>query len=343
MRAKERTLLLLLALVAALSVGLLLLTRANVRAEQAASAAEEGTIPLSSFAVDDLTRIVYTYDGETLTLDYADGVWTLAEDPEYHISQSLCDTMAAALCALNAKRSLEAGTGEDYGTGTPLVTVTVTAAGETNTFYFGDTNGVTGDIYLQKEGDETIYTASSSKVACFEYRKAELFEPFDPAGLTRSALQEIEYEVADGDGSYSVRLVARSEPVTADDAAESASEAAESAADGEESTEYETVWRLADELSADLDSDALETLLSAFGSSVTGQITEPEALEDYGLDAPLVRVQATTEAGTTELAYAIGADGYYLQVAGDTSVYTVDGSTVEAFCQTAEQLKAGAE
>lgn len=338
MRAKQRTLLLLLALVAALSVGLLLLTRANVRAEQAASAAEEGTIPLSSFAVDDLTCIVYTYDGETLTLDYADGVWTLAEDPEYHISQSLCDTMAAALCALNAKRSLEAGTGEDYGTGTPLVTVTVTAAGETNTFYFGDTNGITGDIYLQKEGDEAVYTASASKVACFEYRKAELFEPFDPAGLTRSALQKIEYEVADEGGSFSVRLVARSEP-----AAESTAETAESATEGEESAEYETVWRLADEPNADLDEDALETLLSAFGIAVTGQITEPGALAGYGLDAPRVRVRAVTEQGETALVYGVGVDGYYVQVEGDPSVYTVDGSTVEAFCQTAEQLKADAE
>lgn len=333
MKAKQRTLLLLLALVAALSVGLLALTRANARAEQAASAAREGSIPLSSFAVDALSRIVYTYGGETLTLDYADGAWILADDPAYHISQSKCDTMAAALCALNAKRSLEAGAGEDYGTGTPLVTVSVTAAGETNTFRFGDVNGITGDIYLQKEGDEAVYTASASKAACFEYGKAALFEPFDPAGLTRSALQEIRYEAAEGGETFSVQLMARSEPAAADDAAERAAEEEESAA-------YETVWRLADEPEADLDSAALDALLSAFGTAVTGQITEPGALAAYGLDAPRVRVWAVTEQGETVLAYGVGVDGYYLQVEGDPSVYRVDGSTVEAFCRGKEALKA---
>ena len=37
--------------------------------------------------------------------------------------------------------------------------------------------------------------------------------------------------------------------------------------------------------------------------------------------------------------YAIGTDGYYMRVSGDDSVYTVDGQTVAALCQTAEQLK----
>jgi len=36
---------------------------------------------------------------------------------------------------------------------------------------------------------------------------------------------------------------------------------------------------------------------------------------------------------------AIGTDGYYMRVSGDDSVYTVDGQTVAALCQTAEQLK----
>ena len=91
---------------------------------------------LSSFAADDLTEIVVTYNGETNTLRSADGGWTLAEDPAYHLDETSCNTMRTALAALNAKRQLTEEPGEDYGFTADSLTVTVTAAGETNTFTF---------------------------------------------------------------------------------------------------------------------------------------------------------------------------------------------------------------
>jgi len=51
-----------------------------------------------------------------------------------------------------------------------------------------------------------------------------------------------------------------------------------------------------------------------------------------------VTAEVTTADGTAVLTYAIGTDGYYMMVSGDDSVYTVDGQTVAALCQTAEQL-----
>lgn len=323
MKAKQKTLLLLVALAAALGLCLWMLTRANAQAEQ--DAAGEESIPVSSFAVEELTGIVYSYNGETVALDYDGESWTLADDPSYHISQSLCNTMASALCALNAKRSLEAGAGQDYGVDTPLVAVTVTAAGETNTLRFGDVNGITGDIYLQKEGDDAVYTVSASKAGCFEYGKEDLFEPFNPAGLTRSALEEIRYERLDGEETVSVRLKA-------------VSEAAETEEAESDSTEYATVWRLADDPSAELDGDKLDALLSALGASVTGQITAPGALGLYGLETPQVTVWASTADKEVCLSYGIGVDGYYMRVEGDPSVYRVDGSTVEAFSYRGDEL-----
>ena len=48
----------------------------------------------------------------------------------------------------------------------------------------------------------------------------------------------------------------------------------------------------------------------------------------------------TSEDGSTvQLAYACGTDGWYLQVEGDTSVYTVDTSTVQALLLTENDLK----
>ena len=226
MRAKRRTLLVLLGLIVLAAAALALLTWANRREEQAASAAEEGTIPLSSFAVDDLTALEYTWQGETVSLSYDGTDWTLSDDPDYHLDQTKCDAMAAALADLKAKRRLDAQPGEDYGFAAPLLTVSVTASGQTDTFTFGDTNTITGDVYLQKEGEDAVYTAASAKAGCFEYGKADLFEPFNPAGLTASRLERIEYTRSGGE---TIRLQAVSVP----DAEKSA-----------DSWAYTTAWRL---------------------------------------------------------------------------------------------------
>ena len=146
MKTKQRTLTVLLAMVLVLGGLLWLITRSNTAEEAASSAAAEGSIVLSSFAAGDAEQIRYTYQNETITLNCDSGSWTLADDPEYHLDASACNTMVTALASLNAKRQLAAQPGEDYGLADPAVTVTVTAAGETNTFAFGSQNPVTGDL-----------------------------------------------------------------------------------------------------------------------------------------------------------------------------------------------------
>ena len=128
MKTKQRALLALLAAAVLLGAVLWAVTRSNAKAEQAASAAAEGSIPLSTFAAEDLEQIEYTFNGETYTLQYSGGSWQLAQDPAYHLDESACNTMRTALMALNAKRSLTPQAGEDYGLDSPQLTVTVTAA-----------------------------------------------------------------------------------------------------------------------------------------------------------------------------------------------------------------------
>ena len=176
MRTKQCVLLTLLAAAVLLGAALWAVTRSNAKAEQAASVAAEGSIPLSSFAAEDLEQIEYTFNGETYTLQYSGGSWQLAQDPAYHLDESACNTMRTALMALNAKRSLTPQAGEDYGLDSPQLTVTVTAAGQSTTLTFGAENPVTGDLYVQKAGDDAIYTVSGNKAACFQLDKAGLFE-----------------------------------------------------------------------------------------------------------------------------------------------------------------------
>ena len=318
MKAKQRTLVVLILLILLAGGVFALLTMQNAKAEQAASAAADGTIPLAAVSGHDLTRIVLHYQGETNTLDYTADGWTLAEDLAYHLDTSACNTMLTALSSLNAKRELTPQEGEDYGFAEPTLTVEVTAAGETNTYTFGASNTMTGDLDVRRNDSDTIYTVASAKAACFELTKVELFGAFNPAGLTTSDIEAVSYTLSDGEN---VTLKANSEPAVDSD-----------------STEYQTVWRLAGDPTADLDETKVDAILSALSTYVSAQVTDADPA-DYGFDAPLVTAVVTTADGTVNLTYAMGTDGCYLMVEGDGSVYTVDGSAVSALLVTADDLK----
>lgn len=320
MKQKQLALALLGAVILVLGGALWLVSRNNTVAEQAASAAQEGNIPLSSFAAEDVEQIEVTYQGETLTFLYADGTWTLAQDVAYHLDSSACNTMVTALSALNAKRQFDADPGEDYGLEQPQVVVSVTAAGQTNTFAFGAENPVTGDIYLSWEGQQSLYTVAYNKVSCFCKTKAEWFGSFSPVGLTASEMETVQYTLMDGS---TVALAAVSQAVETDES---------------DTTEYETVWRLADQPEAALDETKMQGILSALSSYVSGQITDAD-LVAYGFDQPLVSVQIKGAEKTVDVQYALASDGAYLMVEGDSSVYQVDLDTVNALAYTAEQLK----
>ena len=330
MKTKQRSLAVLLAMVLVLGGLLWFVSRSNAAEEAASSAAAEGSILLSSFAAGDVTSIRYAYGGETLTLNYDSGSWTLADDPDYHLDASACNTMVTALASLNAKRQLTAQPGEDYGLADPAVTVTVTAAGETNTFAFGSQNPVTGDLYVQKTRDDAIYTVSGNKAACFERTKADLFGAFNPAGLTASALESV--SIATDTGTLSLTAVSE----TAETDSNSADASSESAA---ASTAYQTVWRLTDDPAAELDEAKLQSILSALGGYVSAQVTNADPAA-YGFDAPLATVRAASADGSVTLHYAENADGCWMMVDGDSSVYAVDLDTVQALLITAAALKA---
>ena len=127
MKTKRRTLIVLLVFVLAAGAALALLTHANQKAEQAASEAEDGSIPLLDGTTATLESVSIQYGGETLTLRPSDDGWTLTEDPAYHLDDSACNTIRTALAGMKARRQLEAQPGEDYGFDAPRLVVNVSA------------------------------------------------------------------------------------------------------------------------------------------------------------------------------------------------------------------------
>ena len=200
MKTKQRALLALLAVAVLLGAALWAVTRSNAKAEQAASAAAEGSIPLSGFAAEDLEQIEYTYNGQTYTLQYSGGSWQLAQDPAYHLDESACNTMRTALMALNAKRSLTPQAGEDYGLDSPQLTVTVTAAGQSTTLTFGAENPVTG-IPRKKPGRCYFIPSAATKPPASQPIRARLFGSFAPSA-TASAIMQVAYTPADWHSCY---------------------------------------------------------------------------------------------------------------------------------------------
>lgn len=105
MNAKRRTLAVLAAVIAVLGLALWALNRSTAAEEAASSAAADGTIPLCSFSAADLSRITYTYNGQTLT--YAsgtDGYYLMVEgdDSIYAVDGSIVQAVTQTADALTA-------------------------------------------------------------------------------------------------------------------------------------------------------------------------------------------------------------------------------------------------
>lgn len=332
MKAKQRTLIALLVVLAVLSVALALSAWAGKHSEEAEQAA--GRIELSTLTEDALERMEYDYDGETVALVRQDGQWVLEHDPAYHISQTRVQAMADIVCGLTAKRALDTTDHPaDYGLETPAQTVTATADGQRWTVCFGDENTLTGDVYLCVEGDDAVYTADADVCAPFGYTAQELFEAFSPLGLSVSEITAIEY-TRTGDGTaetVSLRKVSR--------LVESEAPGAESDDAEDAQAEYETVWLLADDRQAD--PSLVTAMLSQITANVSGQITAPADPAAYGLDAPQVTASLTNSDGeVSTVRLGLGQDGCYLALEGDASVYSTDMETLNAFAQTTEDLAA---
>ena len=332
MKAKQRTLAILLALLVLAAAALAILTAVNKKA--AASSESTSAITLTSYSADAVQAILYDYNGETVSLQNTSGTWALADDPSYHLNQTLVQSMVTALTDLTALRTIpDSSDLSAFGLSEPVQTVTATVNGKSITVSFGDTNSVTGDVYLQMQGDSSVYTVDAAKENAFAYGRTDLYDTsFTPVSISRSDITGIDYHFEDGTEDFNVSLKAESEPASAS-ASASDSAASDSAAD------YETVWYLSNDGAA-LDQSKIETMLTQITTAPTAQNTNPGDLAQYGLASPLLTVRLTGADGTQQsFSLGIGTDNFYLMADGDSSVYTVTVDLLNAFSITGDELK----
>ena len=214
MKAKRNLMIGLVILLVILAAGVFAAKTISDR-DAAASASEDTTIALTSItASSEIESFGYTFEGETLNFEQrqevvedestsdstseaadesaststseetepeTETVWYLADDPEYKLDQSSVNSMLTAFVNLEASRQLTE-TSEEYGLEEPTLTFWMTADGETTTWICGATNDVTGTVYLQKQGEDTVYLVDTNKVTVFEKSRMELGDTSDATG-----------------------------------------------------------------------------------------------------------------------------------------------------------------
>lgn len=242
MKTKQLLLIALLAVVALLAAGLVAVR--SLDTEEADSASDE--IDLAPFAPADIEAFGYTFGGETLEFasketpaedessSETETTWYLTDDPDYELDQSAISTMLVALGNLTAQRQFE-NTGEDYGFDEPILTAWVTAGGETYAWTLGAENSVTGNMYLQVQGQEdTVYLVSVSALSALESTKIELAAPAPTPEPTEEPASEPEAAAPEEDAETT--SLPASDAGQEADTSSSASESAASETAGEESS-----------------------------------------------------------------------------------------------------------
>lgn len=234
MKAKRNLMIGLVILLVILAAGVLAAKTISDK-DAAASASADAAISLTSItASSEIESFGYTFEGDTLTFEQrqevvedesasdntseaasdststagseetepeTETVWYLVDDPEYKLDQSTVNSMLTAFVNLEASRQLTE-TNEEYGLEEPTLTFWMTANGETTTWSCGATNDMTGTVYLQKQGEDTVYLVHTNKVTIFEKGRMELGDTSDATGDIASS-EEVTSEVTSSETAAS--------------------------------------------------------------------------------------------------------------------------------------------
>ena len=234
MKAKRNLMIGLVILLVILAAGVFA-AKAISDKDAAASASADAAISLTSItASSEIESFGYTFEGDTLTFEQrqevvedesasdntseaasdststagseetepeTETVWYLVDDPEYKLDQSTVNSMLTAFVNLEASRQLTE-TSEEYGLEEPTLTFWMTANGETTTWSCGATNDMTGTVYLQKQGEDTVYLVHTNKVTIFEKGRMELGDTSDATGDIASS-EEVTSEVTSSETAAS--------------------------------------------------------------------------------------------------------------------------------------------
>lgn len=176
MKRKRNLLLLLLPVI--LLLGALLLLK-NLGGGEADAVESDPDTVVYSVNSSDITALEWTMAGETLSFRRSGDGWVLDGDGDFQVDASRLDDKALDVSSITASRVL--ADVEDlapYGLSEPICSLTVTAAGESRTFLFGNMSAVSSSRQYCTDGSGKVYIVGTGVATGFtanveDFRLAE--------------------------------------------------------------------------------------------------------------------------------------------------------------------------
>lgn len=115
-----------------------------------------------------ITELSWKMEGKSLTFVRGENGWTYPEDPLFAVDGSSLDSLAHSASGITSSRTIPAV--EDlaaYGLADPVISLTITANGESRTFDFGDPAAVNAGKQYCTDGSGNVYLVGSSVTSGF--------------------------------------------------------------------------------------------------------------------------------------------------------------------------------
>lgn len=175
MKKQPKQLIILLAILVILAAGFFGVRQYN-KAQSNKAAQDAGTAVVAVDA-EDIVKISYDYEGETYAMEKEEDTWYDVSDHSRNLIQYRIESIASSLASLSATQMIENVTDmSQYGLAEGYRTISFETATESYIFYLGDQNTITGDYYLCKPSEATVYTVDSIFVSRFNYSLDDMVE-----------------------------------------------------------------------------------------------------------------------------------------------------------------------
>lgn len=234
----------------------------NAGAEEREAAAADYVVQLT-----DVTALSFDNGGGTLAFTKTDDNWTLDTDADFPVDGTYLDALANGLESVEAERILEDPDElADYGLEDPAYTLSAeTADGESVTLYLGNLDATSSNRYAMREGDERIYTISTSLATLMDYDLLDLMDLMELPSLpsmSKSTLSSATLSTAAESHTLTKNEVSREQEVETDTG--EVDENGDPIYETTTETVTTTTWYLdGEEVSSDADGERLASALSA--------------------------------------------------------------------------------
>ena len=266
------------------------------------------TLPLCSFAVEDIDRLAYAGNNQDVTLvKSSSGDWMLESDPTLPLDQTKTASLVESYANLTAQRKLEGSDLTDLPekSATPQMTIAIGAGEECVSLTVDQLNSV-ADVYYVYDDTGAAYTVKRSDLATLSKSARDLYKA---QTLTDKTLDDV----------VSMQM------------------------NGLDFTQTDGSWTLTDDAGYALNQSSVKKMANTILQMQTAwTITTPDAASTYGLD-----VTATlTFTDGTSLTVRFGTEAtdttdslcYLASDAAPPLVYVVNADHKAAFAVTKETL-----